>query len=146
MPRYLLDVNVLLALVDEAHPHHQRCHQWLAKQERLRWASSPLTENGFVRILSSTAYPNRVERASQAISMLIELRANVGEHEFWPDDLSLTEAAFFNLSLLSFSKHLTDIYLVALAVKHEGFLVTFDRRITVTAIPGATSKHVLVPE
>ena len=56
------------------------------------------------------------------------------------------EAAFFNLSLLSFSKHLTDIYLVALAVKHEGFLVTFDRRITVTAIPGATSKHLLVPE
>ncbi len=145
MSRCLLDVNILLALVDEAHPHHQRSHEWLAKQERLKWASSPLTENGFVRILSSTAYPNRVERASQAIAMLSELRANVGEHEFWPDDLSFTEASSFHLPLLSFSKHLTDIYLVALAVKHEGFLVTFDRRIAVTAVPGATSKHVIVP-
>lgn len=145
MPRYLLDVNVLLALVDEVHPHHQRAHQWLTKQETLRWASSPLTENGFVRILSSTAYPNRVERPSQAISMLSELRANVGQHQFWADDLSLTEAGSFNLSLMSFSKHITGIYLVALAVKHQGFLVTFDRRITVMAVPGATSNHILVP-
>lgn len=145
MPRYLLDVNVLLALVDEAHPHHQRAHEWLEKQQALRWASSPLTENGLVRILSSTSYPNRVDRPSQAISMLVELRANLGEHEFWADDLSLTEAASFTLALLSFSKQITGIYLVALAVKHQGRLVTFDRRMTVAAVPGATPDHILVP-
>lgn len=139
-------MNVLIALVDEAHPHHQQAHAWLERNENLSWASSPLTENGFVRILSTPSYPNRVDRPSQAISMLIELRANVGQHEFWPDDLSLTDGNSFTLALLTGAKQITDTYLVALAVKRGGVLVTFDRRMTAAAVLGVTPKHVLVPE
>ena len=77
--------------------------------------------------------------------MLIELRTNVGEHEFWPDDLSLTNTAFFSLALLTGSKQITDTYLVALAVKNGGVLVTLDRRMTAAAVLGATPDHTLVP-
>jgi predicted nucleic acid-binding protein len=42
-------------------------------------------------------------------------------------------------------KQLTDIYLLALAVKHSGRLVTFDRAIPIVAVRGAQADHVVLP-
>ena len=55
----LLDVNVLIALFDPAHIHHETAHNWFGLNRRYRWATRPLTENAFVRVLSSPAYPGR---------------------------------------------------------------------------------------
>lgn len=55
-------------------------------------------------------------------------------HQFWPDDLSLCDSAHF--PDLPSATHLTDCYLFALAVKHGGKLVTFDRGIDPAWIPG----------
>ncbi len=52
----LLDVNVLLALFDPDHIHHEAAHRWFARSRESGWASCPLTENGVVRILSNPAY------------------------------------------------------------------------------------------
>ncbi len=60
MTIYLLDVNVLLALSDPMHIHHEAAHRWFAAKGQSAWATSPITENGFVRIASHPNYPNRL--------------------------------------------------------------------------------------
>ncbi len=54
MTTYLLDVNLLLALSDPMHFHHNSAHRWLAEKVQRAWATCPLTENGFIRIASHT--------------------------------------------------------------------------------------------
>jgi len=39
---------------------------------------------------------------------------------------------------------ITDLYLLALAVKHEGVLATFDQNIPLQAVLGAATKHMRV--
>ncbi|MDO9124550.1 MAG: VapC toxin family PIN domain ribonuclease, partial [Deltaproteobacteria bacterium] len=59
MTTYLLDVNLLLALSDPMHIHHELAHRWFAEKGHQAWATCPLTENGFIRIASHPNYPNR---------------------------------------------------------------------------------------
>lgn len=61
--RALLDVNVLIALLDEAHIHHQLAMGWLTNNIEQGWASCPMTQNGCIRILSQPSYPNTVPAA-----------------------------------------------------------------------------------
>ena len=56
--RALLDVNVLIALLDEDHVHHGRARAWLVDRHAAGWASCPLTQNGCIRIMSQPGYPN----------------------------------------------------------------------------------------
>jgi predicted nucleic acid-binding protein len=56
--RFLLDVNVLIALIDPAHIQHDRAHAWFAKFGKKAWATCPLTENGVLRIVGHARYPN----------------------------------------------------------------------------------------
>jgi hypothetical protein len=58
--RALLDVNVLLALLDSDHIDHVRARDWLDAEIGTGWASLPITENGFVRIISQPCYPSPV--------------------------------------------------------------------------------------
>lgn len=55
----LLDVNVLVALFDPAHVHHDAAHAWFGEHCAQGWATCALTENGLVRVLSNPAYPGR---------------------------------------------------------------------------------------
>src|SRR5205807_1947335 len=52
----LLDVNVLVALFDPDHVHHEPAHRWFAEQRGTGWATCPLTENGLLRVLTHPAY------------------------------------------------------------------------------------------
>ena len=70
MTIYLLDINLLLALTDPMHVHHELSHQWFAKKGRKAWATCPLTENGFVRIASHPNYPNRPGDVPAVLSIL----------------------------------------------------------------------------
>ena len=54
--RYLLDVNVLIALIDRYHIYHDLAHTWLAKNGPDGWATCAITENGLVRIVSNKNY------------------------------------------------------------------------------------------
>lgn len=134
---HLLDVNVLLALVDPASVHHDRAHHWAnANQSNLSWASCALTENGFCRILSSTAYPGAVSPGAAA-RMLAGVRRGLAGHCFWPCDISFADESLFQWDLVQGAKQLTDLYLVALAVQQRGRFVTFDQRIRWAAVRGA---------
>ena len=75
---------------------------------------------------------------------LLDIAIGQGKHEFWPDDLSLIDGSHIDRRHVLGPKQLTDIYLLALAVKNGGRLVTFDRSIALAAVRRATPDHLVV--
>lgn len=143
MTAYLLDVNVLVALADPGHVHHDPAHAWFARRGSRAWATCPLTENGFVRVASHPSYPNRPGDASVVLGML-RRSCSLGGHEFWPDDVSLREALTRGAALTH--AQVTDVYLLALAATHGGRLATLDAGIPSSVVPGgAKALEIIVP-
>ncbi len=132
---YLLDVNVLIALIDPAHVQHDAAHVWFAKQGKISWASCPLTENGVMRIVGHARYPNSPGTPAAVAQLMTGLCALPG-HVFWPDDISLLDTKKLDATRLLSSAQVTDSYLLALAIAHIGKLATFDRRLVVDAVRG----------
>jgi toxin-antitoxin system PIN domain toxin len=140
--RALLDVNVLIALLDADHLSHAQATQWFGGHARAGWASCPITENGCVRIMSHPGYPNTLP-VRAVVERLAEASSSV-EHEFWPDDISLLDTQFVDSARIHGPRQITDIYLLALAVRHGGQFVTFDTAVARDAVAGAEKGHVLV--
>jgi toxin-antitoxin system PIN domain toxin len=130
---FLLDVNVLIALVDVAHVHHDPAHRWFAEEGATAWATCPLTENAVLRIMGGARYPGSPGGPAAVIPSLRSLRALPG-HRFWPDDVSLLAGAAVDPRRLLTSDQVTDTYLLALARSKDGRLATFDRRLVTTAV------------
>ena len=130
--RALLDVNVLIALLDENHNDHEVVWEWLIGNIHEGWASCPLTQNGCVRILSLPRYPNslHIEEAME------RLRAAVStpHHQFIADDISLLDNAVVDGGTLSGPGQITDVYLLALAVAHGARFVTLDQSVSAGAV------------
>ena len=139
--RALLDVNVLIALLDQDHSLHQRAREWFGDPGRGAWASCPLTQNGCVRIMSNPGYPRGIPVAA-AIRLLREAIAD-SRHEFWPDDLSLLDERVADGTRIHGPRQLTDLYLLALAVRRGGKFITFDGSIAIHAIKGAETRHIV---
>jgi toxin-antitoxin system PIN domain toxin len=133
---FLLDVNVLIALVDAVHIDHNRAHDWFSASASHSWATCPLTENGVLRILSSARYPSPRSPAAIAESML-QLQKIPG-HTFWPDDITLLDSDRVDITRLATTAQVTDSYLLALAVAHHGRFATFDRRLISIAVHNGT--------
>lgn len=133
----LLDVNVLLALFNPDHVHHDMAHDWFSGHRADGWATCPLTENAFVRILSNPASGVAIERPSLLMDRLVKFCASP-HHVFWPDAVSLRDRKLFNPAFVAGPRHVTDIYLLGLAGKMGGALATFDRSIPLGAVVGAT--------
>ena len=126
--KYLLDVNALVALFDEAHIHHLAAHHWFSKKEVDGWSTCPITENGLMRILSHPAYPNSPLSMVDLAERLEEFKSASDSHRFWSDDYSLSEW-LSNKKLAIGSSHSTDAYLLNLCKRNEGVLATFYHRI-----------------
>jgi len=142
--RALLDVNVLIALLDSDHIHHARATDWLRRDLCQGWASCPITQNGCIRIMSHPSYPGAL-RTSQVAERLAEA-AITPHHAFWPDDVDLLTDHTIVWSRILGHRQLTDSYLLALAVRHGGRLITLDKSIAPEAVLGATSKHMVLIE
>lgn len=140
--RALLDVNVLIALLDGDHVDHRTAREWLAAEIRHGWASCPITQNGFVRVVSQPRYPAPVSPAA-AIERLARATAT-GHHRFWSCDVTILDPDRFDSARLLGPKQVTDCYLLALAATHRGRFVTFDRNVPLEAVDGAKAKHLLV--
>ena len=141
--RALLDVNVWIALLDTEHTFAQRVNDWIAG-EKPAIASCPIVENGVVRIMSSTGYSQRVKLSALEIATLLIKACLHVDHQFWPDDCSLRDSQTFDLTRLHGSRQITDAYLLALAIAHGGRFVTLDDAIVLSAVRGASKKHLLV--
>jgi uncharacterized protein len=138
---FLLDVNVLIALIDPGHVSHEAAHDWFASTGSPSWATCPLTENGVIRIVGSTRYPNSPGTPAAVAEILAVMRALPG-HEFWQDDLSLVGSEFVDTSRILTSAQVTDTYLLALARSRKAKLATFDRRLSSAAVAeGASVLH-----
>jgi toxin-antitoxin system PIN domain toxin len=131
----LLDVNLLVALADPDHVHHDLAHDWFRDNRERGWATCPVTENGFVRVVSNPKYAGGSERPEVLVNILRRFCATT-HHHFWSDSLSLTDAAVFHAGFLTSHRQVTDIYLAGLAKKMNGRLATFDRSIPWKAIVG----------
>ena len=143
MTTYLLDVNVLIALVDPMHVQHDPAHEWFARVGNRSWATCPLTENGLLRIVGHPRYPNSPGIPAAVADILAGLLVLSG-HVFWPDDISLLDAERVETDQLLSHGQVTDSYLLALAYAHGGQLASFDRRLVVDAVrDGADALHLI---
>ncbi len=140
--RALLDVNVLLALSDVAHVHHGRARGWWTSNSATGWASCPLTQNGFARIISKPGYSNPFPLRTALASLTAQIAQS--DHEFWPDDISITDKSIFDYGHILGPNQITNVYLLALAVRNGGRLVTFDRGLPQRAVRAAEAHHLLV--
>jgi uncharacterized protein len=142
--RALLDVNVVIALFDPDHVFHDRAHDWWATQAKAGWSSCPIVENGVVRIMSHPSYSQKMRFTPGDLIFRLRTFAAHTNHEFWPDGISLRDERTFISGHIHGSKHLTDIYLLALARKNGGKLATFDKGIPISAVSAAELQHVCV--
>lgn len=139
--RALLDVNVLIALLDQDHSMHAAATDWLEDDGHDGWASCPITQNGCVRVMSHPSYPNPLPVA--AIMDRLGEAIAAGEHEFWPDDVSLLDVRIADRKRIHGPRQVTDLYLLALAVRRGGRFVSFDGAIPRTAIRNAERTHLV---
>jgi len=129
------------ALLDGGRLHHQTAMRWMASNARSGWVSCPLTQNGCVRILSAPSYPN-AQPAAAVAERLVRATSH-GDHVFWPDSISLLAAGPMRWDRVLTSRQVTDNCLLALAASQGARWVTFDRGISVDAVPWAQKKNLL---
>jgi toxin-antitoxin system PIN domain toxin len=126
--RYLLDINLLIALTWPQHVHHAQAHAWFGATGNRAWATCPITQLGFVRISSNPKIIEHAVTPRQAVAMLERILAVPG-HEFWPDQVAPITASQFTSQAFVGHRQVTDAYLLALAQYHGGKLATFDHGI-----------------
>jgi toxin-antitoxin system PIN domain toxin len=141
----LLDVNVLVALFDPDHVHHELAHDWFADHHVHGWASCPMTQNGLIRVLSNPRYGSPAS-SLRVVRDAVRRFLSSQDHQFWPDDISLCDDALFDVGGMVGHRQITDVYLLGLAKKRRGHLVTFDRSIPARAVIGADATVLTVIE
>ena len=126
MAASLLDVNALVALLWPAHVHHATAKKWFSGRARDAWATTALTQSGFVRIVSNPAFSRDAVTPTDALRLLAANLKHRG-HRFWPAAIGVPDAlARFGERLVG-HRQVTDAYLLALALHHRGRLATFNR-------------------
>lgn len=140
--RALLDVNVLIALLDADHSLHGRATSWFARHAQSGWASCPITENGCLRIMAHPSYPNALP--VHAVAERLAAACSTSLHKFWTADISLLDRQIIDHSRIHGPRQLTDLYLLALAIRNGGTFVTFDANIPVDSIRGGDPRRLLV--
>lgn len=141
--RVLLDVNVWVALFDDAHVFSARANAFI-NEPGVKIATCPLVENGVIRVLNLPSYGRRGAVGLALVRDRLRQACRELNHEFWPDDVSLRDDACVDFTRVHGHQQVSDVYLLALAVKHKGCLATFDRAIALSAVPGAQPRHLKV--
>jgi toxin-antitoxin system PIN domain toxin len=140
-PRFLLDVNVLIGLTEPEHPHHETVTKWF-ESPGLDWGLCAFSEAGFLRV--STNPKAGFHTVQESTLVLAALNRRPG-YRFWPLTTGWADlAAPFGERVFG-HQQITDAYLLGLAVKENGILVTLDKAIRYMAGP-KYGKHVLVLE
>jgi len=99
---------------------------WLNGSGRSDWGVCALTGAGLLRLLTNPKVGSlSIEAASEVLAALIDHPG----YRFWPitDDWATLAAPF--MGRLFGHRQITDAYLLGLALKEDGVLVTMDRAI-----------------
>jgi len=142
MTRYLLDVNVLLAIVWPHHVDHAAAVAWFAEFGHQAWASNPLTQIGVLRLLTNPAVTQSAMTADTALAAVAAATRNQG-HEFWPLDFDIAAVLLPMAGKISGHQQWTDALLLSHAMRRHGVLVTFDSALKQLAA-GGLENHLLV--
>ena len=141
--RHLLDVNVWVALLDEAHVHHSQALAFM-RRRKLKIATCPLVENGVIRVLNLPGYSKLGPVGFEKVRDKLREICRGLDHEFWPDSVSLSTNDAVNWSRVLGHNQITDVYLLALVVSNQGCLVTLDHRVALSTVHGADSGNLLL--
>jgi toxin-antitoxin system PIN domain toxin len=143
MSGFLLDVNVLIALLWPPHEAHRRAQRWFARNAHQGWATCAMTEAGFVRIVSNPAFSRSAVSPRDALEVL---QGNLQHpaHRFWTEDIGVAAAiAPFKRRLLG-HQQITDAYLLGLAIHKKGRLATLDTSLASLLPDGSDARTRLV--
>lgn len=140
----LLDTNLLIALFWPSHIHHGRAASWFLKHRRKGWATCPLTQAGFVRIVSNPAFSRDAIRPDDAIKLL-QLNTQASDHQFWPINLPLDQCIRESNLVVKGHQQVTDAYLIGLAHEQRGILASLDKRIR-NLVPSSSHRVLEVVE
>jgi toxin-antitoxin system PIN domain toxin len=139
--RHLLDVNVLIALFDPGHIHHRAVARWFSSAG-LKWGLCAFSEAGFLRVSTNAVAGNRtLEQATNVLKSF----TNDPDYQYWPITGSWASLVEPFREKVYGHQQITDAYLLGLAIKENGILVTLDEAIRHMAGP-RYAKHVLVLE
>jgi toxin-antitoxin system PIN domain toxin len=142
MKGYLLDSNMLIALFWPSHERHDLAVKWFTRRRGKGWATCPITQAGFVRIVSNPAFSRDAVQPREAIQVLSANTAAI-DHQFWPDELPLAKAvAFANVRLIG-HQQVTDAYLLGLAISKGGVLASLDKGISALTTPKSAERMAL---
>ena len=139
---YLLDTNLLIALLWPSHEQHETAVRWFARHRGKGWATCPMTQAGFVRIVSNPSFSRDAVQPREAAHVLAANTA-ANDHTFWADDLTFGEAIAFAGTRLIGHQQVTDAYLYGLAIRRRGALATLDRQIAALTEPKAAERRAL---
>jgi hypothetical protein len=123
--RFLLDVNVLIALAFPQHVAHGPAHSWFRRERDRLWATCPLTQAGFLRAASRALGGSR-DAVRKALGGL-ERDCQSPHHEYWPVDTDLRDLNDSMRSRLAGPSQIAGLQLLLLAHRHRATLATFDR-------------------
>lgn len=138
--RALLNVNVWIALFDDAHQFSERANAFI-ESRGVKIATCPLVENGVIRVMSLPGYGRRGGLPMHSVRERLREACASLDHAFWPDDISLRDDERVDFSRVQGHNQITDLYLLALAVGNGGRLVTFNQTIALSSVRGATARH-----
>lgn len=139
MTGYLLDTNVLVALFWPSHGQHETAVRWFARRRAKGWATCPLTEAGFVRIVSNPAFSRDAVTPREAAGVLAANTA-AADHSFWPMGQPFAQGAAFAGVHLVGHQQVTDAYLLGLAIHRRGMLATLDQQIPQLTTPSSPER------
>lgn len=121
----LLDVNLLVALAWPSHVQHGTAVEWFRENRSSGWATCPLTQSGFVRVSSNRTIIPEAKSPREAIDLLRRIVSRK-DHRFWNDDVVFSGAEEIETARLLGHRQVTDAHLLALAIRRQGRLATFD--------------------
>ncbi len=139
----LLDVNVLVALAWPNHIHHEAALKWFERNQPEGWATCPVTQSGFVRVSSNRQIIPEAKSPGESI-LLLRRMTEVGSHFFWSDDTSLLDSDFISAQRIIGHRQVTDAHLVALTLRQQGRLATFDKGVAQVVPPTVKPEDVLI--
>lgn len=131
---FLLDINVLVALLWANHEQHHAAISWFGKHQQGKWATCPLTQAGFVRISSNPRVFPDAPSPAKAIELL-EANLRHPRHCFWKDEIPFAAATACFGGRFTGHQQVSDAYLFGLAIHKGGYLATFDTSIAALVEP-----------
>jgi predicted nucleic acid-binding protein len=137
--QYLLDVNVVIALLTEGHIHYDLVTDWFTQDPNLQWALCAYSEAGFLRY--AIAPHSSYITLKEATVILTEFTRRPGYH-YLPVTADWYTLCGAFLERIFGHKQITDAYLLGLALRENMVLVTLDK--TILHLAGKYQDHVLL--